>query len=201
MSPPITNLTSARLAYGPLTEAHAELAQRWANDFAVSGPRGMQLRPYTAETVRAWHERTRAGQDRAWFVIYEQKGGRPIGETGFTQLDLFHRTAEFGILIGETDYWGKGYGSEATRRMLAYGFAQLRLHSVWLRVSSANGRGLGAYRRAGFREAGRLREAQWIDGQLCDILLMDCLASEFDAEGLGSGDQEPRTKDQEPQRH
>ncbi|HEU4327396.1 MAG TPA: GNAT family protein [Roseiflexaceae bacterium] len=186
MDSPIINFTSERLAYGPLAEAHAELALRWANDFAVSGPRGMPLRPYAAETVRAWHERTRAGQDRAVFVIYEESG-RPIGETGFTQLDFFHRTAEFGILIGETECWGKGYGTEATRRMLAYGFAQLRLHSVWLRVSSANGRGLAAYRRAGFREAGRLREAQWIDGQLCDIMLMDCLASEFETEGLGTG--------------
>ncbi|GAB4212898.1 MAG: GNAT family protein [Roseiflexaceae bacterium] len=191
MTPLITNLTSARLAYGPMTEAHAELAVRWANDFAVSRTRGMPLRPYAPETVRGWHERSRTGQDRAWFVIYEQASARPIGETGFTQLDLFHHTAEFGILIGETDCWGQGYGTEATRRMLAYGFTQLRLHSIWLRVSSANERGLRAYQRAGFREAGRLREAQWIDDRLCDLIFMDCLAREFET-------QEPRIKNQEP---
>jgi len=64
--------------------------------------------------------------------------------------------------------------------MLAYGFAQLNLHLIWLRVSSANPAGITAYTRAGFREAARLREAQLIDGQRHDVLYMECLATEFD---------------------
>jgi diamine N-acetyltransferase len=180
-TPLLINFTSPRLSYGPLGTEHLALSLRWANDFAVSAPRGMMLRPYTLETITAWGERTRTSLDRSVFVIYERATNRPIGETGFTNIDLFHRTAEFGILIGETDCWGQGYGTEAAHRMLIYGFTQLRLHSVWLQVSSANERGIRAYTRVGFQQAGRRREAQWINDQLCDIVYMECLATEFDA--------------------
>lgn len=112
-------------------------------------------------------------------MISEQQSQLAIGETGFTNIDWFYRTAEYGILIGETTYWGQGYGTEATRTMLAYGFTHLNLHTIWLRVSSANPAGITAYTRAGFREAGRIRAGQVIDGQRWDIVYMDCLATEF----------------------
>ena len=179
---PLVNFTSARLAYGPASSDHHTLSLKWANDFAVSAPRAMVLRPYALETIVAWGERTRASVDRAIFALYERATNRLIGETGFTSLDFFHRTAEFGILIGETDCWGQGYGAEATRRMLGYGFTQLRLHNIWLQVSGANERAIRAYARVGFQHVGRRREAQWINDTLCDIVYMECLATEFQAQ-------------------
>jgi RimJ/RimL family protein N-acetyltransferase len=173
------NFVSERLAFGPLSPEHLALSSKWANDWAVSAPRGMLLRPYTVETINAWGERARSNPDIITFMMYERVTMRPIGETGFSSLDFFHRTAEFGMLIGETDCWGQGYGTEATHCMLHYGFTHLNLHNIWLRVSSANPRGLRAYQRAGFREAGRLREAQQIMGNLCDVIYMVCLATEF----------------------
>jgi RimJ/RimL family protein N-acetyltransferase len=176
---PLVNFTTERLAYGPMTEAHIPYSARWANDWAISRPRGMVIRPYSLDTVRQWNESGRTNPQQAVFVIYDRASNRPIGETGLTSIDWFHRTAEFGVLIGETECWGRGYGAEATLAMLAYGFSSLNLHALWLRVSSSNPRGIRAYQRAGFQEAGRLREAQVIDGQRCDVVYMECLAREF----------------------
>jgi RimJ/RimL family protein N-acetyltransferase len=181
MTSPLINFTSSRLSYGPPSTEHLALSLKWANDFAVSAPRGMMLRSYSLETITAWGERTRTGSDRCIFMLYERATNRAIGETGLASIDLFHRTAEFGILIGETECWGQGYGTEATHRMLVYGFTQLRLHNISLQVSSANERGIRAYTRAGFQQVGRRREAQWINDRLCDIIYMDCLATEFEA--------------------
>ncbi len=178
---PEINLLSERLMYGPLAPDHLPLSSKWANDWAVSKPRGMLLRPYTIDTVTRWNERARMSPDVVQFIVYERASQRAIGETGFAGIDWFHRSAEFGIVIGETDCWSKGYGTEATRTMLAYGFVQLNLHTIWLRVSSSNQAGINAYTRSGFREAGRLREAQLIDGQRCDVIYMDCVATEFQA--------------------
>ncbi len=50
---------------------------------------------------------------------------------------------------------------------------------IWLRVLSTNERAIRAYTRAGFREAGRLREAQRVGQQAHDLVYMDCLAREF----------------------
>ncbi|HYF65125.1 MAG TPA: GNAT family protein [Herpetosiphonaceae bacterium] len=71
--------------------------------------------------------------------------------------------------------------------MLGYGFINLNLHMIWLRVSSSNPRAIGAYKRAGFQEAGRMREAQIIAGEYCDLIHMDCLAREFQPDPPAAG--------------
>ena len=81
---------------------------------------------------------------------------------------LLRSDAKFGILIGEKDCWGKGYGTETALLMLDYGFTGLGLHNIMLRTDSFNERGVGAYLRAGFREIGRRREAVRVAGRrLC----------------------------------
>jgi RimJ/RimL family protein N-acetyltransferase len=83
------------------------------------------------------------------------------------------------LWIGEKECWGQGFGTEATMLMLDYGFTALGLHNIMLQVAECNPRGVGAYRRAGFREIGRRREAWRLGDQVCDLLLMDCLSAEF----------------------
>jgi RimJ/RimL family protein N-acetyltransferase len=178
VSQPLINFTSERLAFGPLTPEYRVQALAWINDFAVSAPRAMTIRPYTSEHMATWAERNRANND-ILFVIYELPVFRPIGEIGFTNLIMTHQTAEFGIMIGESSCWGKGYGAEATQRLLVYGFELLGLHLIWLRVSSSNQRGLRAYHKAGFREVGRLHEALRIGRTRYDEIYMECLAAEF----------------------
>ena len=63
--------------------------------------------------------------------------------------------------------------------MLDYGFTGLGLHNIWLSVYASNEHAIRAYSKAGFREIGRRREARKIGGQFYDIVLMDCLATEF----------------------
>ena len=83
-------------------------------------------------------------------------------------------------MIGEKDHAGaKAMAHEVTKLMLDYGFTCLGLHNIFLWVCAANERGIGAYRRAGFQMAGRLRQGQRLGGRAYDAILMDCLAAEF----------------------
>ena len=134
----------------------------------------------TAESESAWFERAATSSEQIIFTIYELATLRAIGTTDLRQVDHASRTAMFGILIGVKELWGQGYGTEATRLMLEYAFHVLGLHNVWLSVYARNERGVRAYRRAGFREIGRRREAHRSGGQVDDIVLMDCLATEFE---------------------
>lgn len=106
---------------------------------------------------------------------------RAIGYTTLEDIDLRDRTAKFALLIGEQDCWGKGYGTETTRLMFDYGFTALGLHNIMLLVFSFNERGLRAYSCAGFRPIGRRREAHRLGGRAYDVIMMDCLASEFES--------------------
>lgn len=176
---PIVNVVGDKIALGPLRRDLVPLYQRWINDFEVTRGLSMAFRPLTLEAEEAWYERVSEGQGDPAFTIYERATLRPIGNTGLHGVDHANRTAEFGIVIGEKDCWGKGYGTEAARLVLDYGFNGLGLHSIMLRVFSFNERAVRAYTRAGFRPAGRLREAVRRGGQAYDVIYMDCLATEF----------------------
>jgi RimJ/RimL family protein N-acetyltransferase len=100
-------------------------------------------------------------------------------------IDHRDRTAEFGISMG--DRRGRGLGTDAARLTLDWGFTVLSLHNVLLRALDWNVPALASYRRAGFRELGRRREAVLSDGRLCDEVYMDALASEFTGSVLAPG--------------
>ena len=71
---------------------------------------------------------------------------------------------------------GKGFGTEAVRLALDYGWSVLNLHRVGLQVLAHNQRAIASYKRAGFAVEGCLREAAFIDGQWRDLVLMGALA-------------------------
>jgi diamine N-acetyltransferase len=102
-----------------------------------------------------------------------------IGTVGFSTIDWRNRACEFGIMIGEKDYWNKGYGTEAVRLLTQYGFNTLNLHRVFLRVFENNPRAIRAYEKAGFVLEGRMRQAEFRDGKYMDVLIMSMLKDEL----------------------
>ncbi|HLY29547.1 MAG TPA: GNAT family protein [Ktedonobacterales bacterium] len=180
-TPPIINIYGERIALGPMARAHVPFLYRWENDFAVALFSGDPLIPHFREESEADFERYSKQEARTWvsFAIYELATLRFIGETELRHIEHVRGSAEFGIMIGERDCWGKGYGTEAARLLLDYGFHVLGLHNIMLDTYSYNERAIRAYKRAGFREFGRRRECQRLGDRWYDIVYMDCLASEF----------------------
>jgi RimJ/RimL family protein N-acetyltransferase len=178
---PILNLVGERVGLGPRRRDLLPLYLKWINDFEVTRTLATPLRPMTWEEEEAWYDRAAQNPAEVGFTIYERETLRPIGNTGLASINHRDGTAEFGILIGEKDCWGKGYGTEATRLMLDYAFTALGLGSLMLRVFSHHERAIRCYTRAGFKPAGRLRRAHHLAGVALDVVYMDCLAEEFES--------------------
>jgi diamine N-acetyltransferase len=102
-----------------------------------------------------------------------------IGSLGFSAIDWRNRAAEFGIAIGEKAYWNQGYGTEAVRLLVQYGFNTLNLNRIFLHVFENNPRAIKAYEKAGFIHEGRMRQAQYKEGKYIDVLIMSMLKDEF----------------------
>lgn len=190
---PILNIVGEKVALGPLRHELLPLYLRWVNDFEVAQYIVAVGRPTTAEAEEAWYQTQSTDRSGVHFTIYERPALRPIGNVALHNIDHQHRIATFGIMIGERDSWNKGYGTEATRLILHYGFTSLGLHNIMLQVWSFNHRAMRAYQKAGFREIGRRREVRWVNGAFHDDVYMECLSTEFNASGLPSlgGVQEP----------
>jgi RimJ/RimL family protein N-acetyltransferase len=182
-SQPIVNIIGERVALGPLRRELIPLYNRWVNDFHVQRTFGDLPRGVTIEATMAWYEGAATATSAVWFTVYEVATWRPIGRTDLFELDYRNGTARFGMLIGEGDCRGKGYGTETVRLMLDYAFTALGLQTVLLEVDEFNLAGRRAYEKAGFRECGRWRGASPmpISGRRWDRILMDCVASEFES--------------------
>jgi len=102
-----------------------------------------------------------------------------IGNISFLNFDQHNRSAELGIFIGEKRYWGKGYGGDAVCLLLRYGFMNLNLHRIYLRVNENNLRGINCYKKSGFIMEGRARKAQFLNGRYVDLCLMSILNDEW----------------------
>lgn len=113
------------------------------------------------------------------FAIFALENMQFIGSASLFKVSHRRQSAEFGIAIFEKAYWSKGYGTEATRLVVDYGFHFLNLHNVWLETMSYNLRAIRAYEKAGFKLVGRRRETLPIGNKRYDSVYMDCLVTEF----------------------
>jgi RimJ/RimL family protein N-acetyltransferase len=175
---PVLNIRGRKVALGPIRRDLISTYLRWINDFEVTRTLDLPMRPFPLEFEENWFQRMTQSDHDLVFTVYDLKTLRPIGNAGLHQIDHQHRTAEFGMAIGEKEFWGKGCGAETTALLLGYGFHNLGLHNIMLRVDANNAPAIRAYQRAGFRPIGMRREARRVSGEIWNILFMDCLASD-----------------------
>ena len=159
--------------------ANAETVRGWLNDPEVYEFLVVGHIPITKEAERQFYERQVTSSDRHTFEIHVAEDGRYIGNVGLKDVNLVHRRAELGLVIGAKEDWSKGYGTDAIVTCLRFAFATLGLHSVRLKAHQDHSRGIGVYRRIGFVEVGREREAVFQKGRFADYVVLDILDREF----------------------
>ena len=118
------------------------------------------------------------GRDGPSFAI--EIDGVLIGQCALFNFEKVARTAEIGITIGDKAYWGQGLGKESIELLIDYGFRQLNLHKIHLKVHAANQRAIRAYKACGFMDEGCLRAHVWSNGNYDDLCLMGILRSEWE---------------------
>jgi RimJ/RimL family protein N-acetyltransferase len=131
-----------------------------------------------------YERRTTPDENAAPFAI--EADGKYIGYCGLTGLRDRHGNLELGILIGDREYWGRGYGREVVRLLLDYGFRHLGARRIGLTTHAKNERAIRCYVACGFVEEGRPRKMAWIEGEYTDLVEMSLLREEWRAGPTGS---------------
>lgn len=133
--------------------------------------------PLSLEMEHDWVDNVRKS-DRFTFTILT-KDGMPIGNMGLEEISWKYRRATIGIMIGEKDQWGKGYGSDAITTLLRYCFEELGMRRVDLFTDSDNHRAQAAYRKCGFQVEGIMRQYRSKNGRVVDDVLMSMISTEW----------------------
>lgn len=168
-----------------LERSDLPLLHRWLNDadlmtWARFSPDHMS----SLAAVEKEYERELAGEerDRTTFTVEDRETGKPIGWCVMRTWDRKHVSTNVGIGLGEKEFWGKGYGTEAMRLLLTIAFDHQRWHRAELWTLAENERAVRSFEKCGFRREGLAKEAAYADGTFRDILYMGLLKSEWDAQ-------------------
>jgi RimJ/RimL family protein N-acetyltransferase len=129
-------------------------------------------RPVSPELEATRLEEIAKSSEHVLFAIIRKGTNELIGMTGLHELNFRHRTAEFGIFLGEQSVRGQGFGTEATQLQLKYAFETLNLHRVELDVQEDNIAAIRVYEKTGFIREGLKNEAYWGGGRWQNLVLM-----------------------------
>jgi len=85
----------------------------------------------------------------------ETLNGKHIGNCAYYDMDETRGEAELGIMIGNRDYWDKGYGNDAVDALIKHIFTQTNLNRIHLKTLDWNTRAQNCFRKCGFTPFGR----------------------------------------------
>jgi RimJ/RimL family protein N-acetyltransferase len=174
-------LTGRLVTLRPHVPQNVAAFRRWYADPEIARLARYQQTPMRPEEIERFFAARVVGPDALAMAVHERATGRLIGTCAFSQLDGDNGSALYHITIGESDAWGRGYGTEATQLMIDHAFGTLGLHRIALFVFEFNERAIRAYRRVGFVVEGRSRESIWRDERWWDELAMSLLESDWRA--------------------
>jgi RimJ/RimL family protein N-acetyltransferase len=151
----------------------------YKNDPQIANMLGGFSTGYSAHDLEDWLDFHRRCTDEVLWAIAERTSNRCVGHVGLYKIDHRIRSAEFAILIGDRSLWGQGLGRTCTTKVVDYGFRDLNLNRIQLTVLASNERATRLYRSFGFREEGRMRQAQFKEGKYVDLLIMALLREDY----------------------
>jgi RimJ/RimL family protein N-acetyltransferase len=175
-------LVGERVRLRGLLEDDLPVMARWEMDAGRMTTLSNRIAPQSEAAMKDQLAKWCANDgDNLGFAIVALDGPQPlVGNIALWGGHAKDRYATIGIALGR-EHLGRGYGTDAMRVIVGYGFRELGLHRLQLTVAPFNPAGIRAYEKAGFVEEGRRREAVWHDGRWYDEVMMSVLDHEWAA--------------------
>lgn len=166
----------------PISYDDTSLIVKWRNNPAVR-KNLLSQELITNETHLNYYKKQILTNLNYQFIIlckdFSTNAVTPIGTVLLKNIDTKNHNCELGIFIGEQKYRGKGYGDEALRLLLEYGFTHLQMHKIYLKVLPDNLAAVKLYKKIGFTEEAKFRDDYFRDGYFFNVIQMSILEKEF----------------------
>ena len=168
-------LEGAAVRLRPIADADTDLIVKWRNTPSVV-QNFIFRQTFTPEMHRSWLTAKVATGQVVQYIIIDKADDKPVGSVYYRDIDDHNRSAEYGIFIGEESARGKGLGTETAKLFTDFGFAELQLHRISLRVLAENTAARRSYEKAGFVQEGVFRDMVRLDGRYRDVVFMAKIA-------------------------
>lgn len=165
------NLESERLVFSALTRKHcSQFYTDWMNDndtirFLETGGN------YTIKKLENFLIEQEQKNILFW-AIHLKESNKHIGNIKIDPINYDQNSGEYGIMMGDKTFWGKGFANEASNRIIKYCFEELKLSSITLGVVEDNINAIKLYKKIGFNITKRINDSGTYDNKLCNSLRM-----------------------------
>lgn len=152
---------------------------QWFNDQDVCRFNSHGRAPNNMSKMESYLQRAHNDPSLAVFAICDRENDVHIGNICLQNINFVDRSAEYAVVLGEKDYWGKGVAKDASDLLLRHAFLTLNLRRIYCGTSADNTgmQKLAAY--MGMKEEGRRREALFKEGHYVDVLEYGVLYEEY----------------------
>ena len=173
-------ITGEKIYFSPLNkEDYVANMLRWVNDPEVTYHMFMGNLPVTPELLEEEYERITKSKNDVVFAIIDKETKTYMGNIGLYQINWTSRTAEMRRFIGEKEVWSKGFGTEAAKLIVTYGFERLNLNRIWAGNNLENVGSWKSNEKAGFKREGILRQEIYRNGKYYDAVRYGILREEY----------------------
>ncbi len=160
-----------RVRLAPLDKGrHLEGALRWLNDPEVTRWTLIGDLPVHRLAEEDFFDRMGRGTETDVMFAIETREGEHIGFSGLHRIEWRHGSAVTGSVLGRSDLWGRGYGTESARLRAGYAFDVLGLRLLLSEVMDGNTGSIRMLLKAGYVQTGRIPRRHWKRGAWRDTL-------------------------------
>jgi len=144
------NIKGRKVIIRPKKRADAENDYRWQTDAELSAldamiPSTMSYQEFYREYLK-WLKHPYYGRITFGVDIPE---GKHIGNCVYYNIDEVKNETEIGIMIGDRDYWNKGYGTDTINTLIDYIFHKTKFKRVYLKTLEDNSRAQRCFEKCG----------------------------------------------------
>lgn len=172
-------LKGKKIVLRPLSLSDAPRFVKWLKDPELT--KFLSMHDYPAPTLKEEREWIKARQkDKNMLSLaIDTVEGEHIGSISLRDINNPNKRALYGIVICDKRYWGQGYGTEAGKLIVDYGFKELKLNRIYLEHIAYNIRGHKSYEKIGFKKEGVFKEHILRDGYFHDVIWMGILKRDY----------------------
>ena len=143
---------------------------QWFNDQEICKYNSHAIFPNTQEKMLEYLKQIQLDNKQIVLAIADKNSSAHIGNISLLGINWIYRSAEFAIILGEKDFWGKGIGVEAGSLLIKHAKNNLNLRRIYCGTHQDNLAMQKLAGKLGMQLEGRRKEAIFKNGIYSDIL-------------------------------
>lgn len=164
----------------PLTDKNATVEYlSWLNSKKINKYLESRHNQYCMSDLKDYIKSTNESNSNFLFGIFTNETNQHIGNIKIGNINKYHHYGDIGLIIGNSDFWGKGIATEAIKLITAYSFTNLNLNKLIAGAYAPNKASIKAFIKAGYQQVAVFRKQVLLDNIYYDIINIDILKEDF----------------------